>query len=510
MAETTVKVGSRTLKLSNLQKVLYPGGPFTKGQVIDYYRRISPVLLPHFKNRPVTLVRYPDGVFGESFFEKDAPGFTPEWVKTFPVPRSQGGDINYILINDLPTLIWVANLAALELHPFLHRVPQLEVPTQVVFDLDPGEGMDILACIEVAFLLKEAFGKLGLECFPKVSGSKGLQLYIPLNSTVSYEAVQGFARTVAQVFARERPDLVVADMSKALRKGKVFIDWSQNVEKKTTVGVYSLRAKRGVPLVSLPVKWTELKQAQKKADAESLMFSPQKALARMKRLGDLFEPVLKLKQKLPMTTEAEPAKPAKAGAPRSLAPYAAKRDFAKTREPAPAAPRRSAQGSRRRFVVQKHAASHLHYDFRLEMNDVLKSWAIPKGVPLLRGYKKSAFETEDHPLDYIDFEGIIPQGQYGGGTVMVWDIGTYEVMDGNYFKGELKIFMKGKKLVGEWFLKRLRTDDNGKSTWLIIKTGQDAKAISARKLDRSVVTGRTMEEIAEQKSATWQSNRIAA
>ena len=367
--------------VSDPEKVLYPAGKFTKRDVIAYYQRVARFLLPHFRNRPVTLKRYPHGVHGEAFYEKDAPGFTPEWVKTFPVPRREGGpNIDYILINDVATLTWAASMAALELHPFLHRVPKIEQPTHVVFDLDPGEGANIFNCAQVAFLLRELLSKLHLKSFAKVSGSKGIQLYVPLNTPVTYDATQPFARAIAELLEREHRNLVVSEMAKNLRSGKVFIDWSQNADHKTTVGVYSLRAKRPRPYISMPVKWEELNKAIQKQHAEFLEFTPDVALQRLKRVGDLFAPVLKLKQKLPKEFAYLTSVESK-NRPRSLQAYNAKRNFARTTEPTPDLPRRSTQGSRRRFVVQKHAASHLHYDLRLEMHDILKSWAVPKAVP---------------------------------------------------------------------------------------------------------------------------------
>lgn len=285
---------SRELAITNPEKVLYPAGRFTKAQVVDYYVRVSRWLLPHLKNRPVTLKRFPNGVRGEFFYEKDAPSFTPEWVKTFPVPRHEGGPaINYILINDAKTLAWTANIAALELHPFLHRAPRIEQPTAIVFDLDAGEGADILRCCEVALLLRALFDGLKLKSFAKVSGSKGIQVYVPLNTPTTYDVTHPFARSVAEALARERPQLIVAEMSKNLRVGKVFVDWSQNADHKTTVGIYSLRAKRDRPYVSMPVKWSEIE----KADPDALYFTPDEALTRLRKVGDLFEPVLKLKQK---------------------------------------------------------------------------------------------------------------------------------------------------------------------------------------------------------------------
>jgi bifunctional non-homologous end joining protein LigD len=442
-------VDGREIPLTNLEKVLYPGNGWTKAQIIDYYIQVAPYLLPHLKDRPVTLKRYPDGVAGEFFYEKDAPGFTPEWVKTFPVPRRAGGpDIQYILINDLPTLVWCANAASLELHPFLHRVPEISKPTSLVFDFDPGEGADVLACARVAFLLKDALSRLGLETFVKVSGSKGIQVYAPLNSAVTYDQTQPFARSLAEFFAQEHPAQIVAEMAKSERHGKVFVDWSQNSDFKTTVGVYSLRAKLHHPFVSCPVTWDELKTAVQKRKPGLLFFNPETTLKRLDSLGDLFAPVLTLQQSLPDFAMAQ-AKPRTTSTKHALGEYARKRNFSQTTEPAPQLPRASAQGSRRRFVVQKHAASHLHYDFRLEMHGVLKSWAVPKGVPYEQSQNRLAMATEDHPIEYLDFEGTIPHSQYGGGTVMVWDIGTYEVIEGNYYKGRLRIHLNGKKLKGE-------------------------------------------------------------
>jgi len=294
-----LEIEGRKVPVSNLDKLMYPVDGITKGDVINYYVRVSTHLLPHFKDRPVTLIRYPDGVAGEHFYEKHAPAFTPDWVQTVDVPRRAGGTpIRYILINDLPTLVWCVNLAAIELHPFLHRVPHLDRPTSVVFDLDPGEGAEILDCAEVAFQLKALLETWRLQAFPKVSGSRGLQVYVPLNSPVTYAATQPFAKSIAERMAREHPDRIVAEMSKSIRTGKVFIDWSQNSDFKTTVGVYSLRAKRAHPFVSMPITWEALERALKKKNHEGLYFKPQAALAHFKKVGDLFAPVLKLKQTL--------------------------------------------------------------------------------------------------------------------------------------------------------------------------------------------------------------------
>ncbi|MGH7768375.1 MAG: non-homologous end-joining DNA ligase [Candidatus Binatia bacterium] len=508
--KNVVEIEGRRLELSNLDKVLYPSG-FTKGQVIDYYTRIAPFILPHLKDRPMTLKRFPDGVRSEHFYEKNAPSFTPDWVKTFPIPReSRGTMINYILINDLPTLVWSANLANLEMHPFLSRVPDIDVPTMVVFDLDPGAGANILNSCEAAFLVKDLLERLQLKSFVKVSGSKGIHLHVPLNTRITYETTQPFARSIAESLENEHPASIVSEMAIAKRKGKVFIDWSQNSRYKSTVAVYSLRAKHDRPYVAMPVTWRELASALKKKDPSALFFEPEQALKRAKKSGDLFAPVATLKQTLPKPFldlgNGAPAETSPSAA-HALETYRQKRDFTKTPEPPPSIPQPSRQGGRRLYVIQKHAASHLHYDLRLEIGGTLKSWAVPKGPPLEPGEKRLAMATEDHPMDYARFEGIIPKGEYGGGTVMVWDIGTYELIDGNYWKGKLHIFIDGKKLKGEWVLTRKDDHDGKRNAWLMIKVGDSRKRLPEGKENASALTGRSMEEIAAAKDAVWHSNR---
>jgi bifunctional non-homologous end joining protein LigD len=295
----TLKVGSRTLEVSNLNKVLYPAVGFTKGQVIDYYARIAPVLLPHLKDRPLTMKRYPNGVDREFFYEKRCPSHRPSWVRTAHI-WSEGNDdyVDYCLINDLPSLVWAANLADIELHTSLAKAQNRQRPTMLVFDLDPGPPATIVECARVAFWLKEVLDAFKLQVFAKTSGSKGLQLYIPLNTPVTYDQTKPFALALAQRMEREHPRDVVSKMQKNLRTGKVFIDWSQNDDHKTTICVYSLRAKDH-PTVSTPVTWEEVDAVREKKKPELLVFTSDDAIERAEKHGDLFEPVLKLKQKLP-------------------------------------------------------------------------------------------------------------------------------------------------------------------------------------------------------------------
>jgi bifunctional non-homologous end joining protein LigD len=294
----TLEVDGAKVDVTNLDKIFYPKTGFTKGEVIDYYVRISSVLLPHLKQRPITLKRYPDGVEGFFFYEKKCPEHRPKWVKTTKVAKSEGGEINYCVINDLPSLIWAANLADLELHTFLHKAPAILRPTAIAFDLDPGPPADIVLCCKVGLWLKGLFSALGMESFAKTSGSKGLQIYVPINSAVTYEKTKAFSHAIAELLESQSPETVVSNMQKSRRSGKVLVDWSQNDDHKTTVSVYSLRAKES-PTVSTPVTWEEVDETVRKGSATALSFVSKDVLKRVEKMGDLFAPVLTLKQKLP-------------------------------------------------------------------------------------------------------------------------------------------------------------------------------------------------------------------
>lgn len=296
--KATLEVEGEKVDVSNLDKVFYPKTGFTKGQVIDYYIRVSTVLLPHLKDRAISLKRYPDGVEGFFFYEKQCPSHRPKWVQTTKVTKTEGGAIDYCVMNDLPSLVWAANLADLEIHTFLHRGRSINRPTALAFDLDPGAPADIVQCCQVGLWLRKLFDSLGLQSFPKTSGSKGLQIYVPLNTAVTYERTKPFAHAVALLLEKQHPELVVSRMQKVLRKGKVLVDWSQNDDKKTTINVYSLRA-REKPTASTPVTWEEVAATVKKKSASLLTFESEEVLRRVEKYGDLFAPVLTLKQKLP-------------------------------------------------------------------------------------------------------------------------------------------------------------------------------------------------------------------
>jgi bifunctional non-homologous end joining protein LigD len=293
-----LEVEGHRVPISNFDKVLYPETGFTKGDVIQYYLDIGPVLLPHLKNRALTMKRYPDGVGKFFFYEKNCPDYRPKWVRTAPIySHGRGATMHYCLANNLASLVWMGGLADLELHTSLARTPAVEKPTMMVFDLDPGEGAHAVHCSEVAFWLKEKLHAIGLEAFPKTSGSKGIQIYVPLNTPVTFDQTKAAARQLGDAIVAEHPDATVTKMLKTLRKNKVLIDWSQNDEHKTTVCVYSLRA-TPKPQVSTPLTWAELERLWRRGDPDAYRFSPDDLRARVKKHGDLFESVLTMKQKL--------------------------------------------------------------------------------------------------------------------------------------------------------------------------------------------------------------------
>jgi bifunctional non-homologous end joining protein LigD len=346
-------------------------------------------------------------------------------------------------------------------------------------------------------------GDFGLESLAKVSGSKGIQVYVPLNSSIIYGLTQSFAKAVAELLEQRNPRLIVSRMPKVFRAKKVFIDWSQNAIFKTTVGVYSLRAKSHKPYVSVPVGWDELRLAFEQSSADNLYFEPARTLKRVEQLGDLFAPLLSKVQTLP----GEVLKYFKKTTTKTtdkLEAYVDKRN-SRTSERKPDRLSRSSQGGRRRFVIQKHAANQIHYDFRLEMHGVLKSWAVPKGPPPFKQEEKRlAIIAEDRPIEYLDFEGVIPRRQYGSGTVMVWDIGSYELIEGNYYKGFLRIHLEGSKLKGEWCLQRSAGEKREK--WEIEKTNGSMRAISRIRDDQSALSSRSMGEIRDAGDSPWGSN----
>ena len=532
-----VEVDGRAIELTNLGKVLYPSSGTTKADVIDYYARVADVMLPHIRNRALTLKRYPDGVTGPFFYEKACPAYRPPWMKTVSTPRtSRPGKLTYCVITDRPSLVWVANLASIEIHTLLSTDENVQRPTMIAFDLDPGEGTTRLDCAWAALELRTLLQSVGLTSFPKSSGKKGLHVYVPLNTPVTFEDTKSFAHAIALALEKLHADRIVSNMRKELRRGKVFIDWSQNDDHKTTVAPYSLRA-GDQPNASAPLTWDEVERALKKKAPDALMFSAEQTLARVKKYGDLFEPVLSLTQELPSlkggtlepraarkpatrTVKREaPKKPSKEKPGRLLKRYQSMRNFSVTPEPSGAEPIQRQKSGEPMFVIQKHDASHLHYDFRLETDGVLKSWAVPKGPSTQPSVRRLAMMTEDHPLSYGGFEGVIPEGEYGGGPVMVWDTGTFVNLTEHKGKklslaagiarGHIDFWLKGKKLNGGWTL--VRTGGENRK-WLLIKlrdSGVNYPPDPVASRPDSALTGRSIQKIAaDRKSRVWHSNRV--
>lgn len=397
-----VRVGGRELTVSNLDKVLYPATGTTKADVMRYYQAVADVLVPQVRRRPVTRKRWPEGVDKQSFFRKDLEGSAPAWVPTGTIQHTTSVNA-YPLIDGSATLAWLSQVAALELHTPQWRFGadgKPQNPDRLVLDLDPGPGIELHDTAEVALMCREILEDMGLTCVPVTSGSKGIHLYAGLDGTSDAIAVTNVAKTLAQHLQRAHPDRITATMAKAERTGRVFIDWSQNNGKKTTISPYSLRGKAR-PTVAAPRTWDEI------ADPHLAQLELDEVIARVE---DGLDPIADL---------------GAAGEDR-LTAYRSMRDKSKTGEPVPdAAP--APRAGEPIFVIGEHDASHLHWDFRLEHDGVLVSWAVPKGPPLDTDVNRLAVQTEDHPIEYAEFEGTIPKGQYGAGTVKIWDIGTCEI-----------------------------------------------------------------------------------
>jgi len=425
------------VKLTNADKVLYPATGTTKENVFDYYTRIAQVMLPHIAGRPATRKRWPNGVEEPSFFEKQLASSAPDWLPRASVTH-RSGTTTYPIIDSLDGLAWIGQQAALEVH-----VPQWRFvaewtrsgaeelkpgpATRLVFDLDPGEGVTMAQLADVARAVRDLIADIGLNTFPLTSGSKGLHLYTPLAEPVSSRGATVLAKRVAQQLEKTMPKLVTSTMTKSLRAGKVFLDWSQNSGSKTTVAPYSLRG-REHPTVAAPRSWEELD------DPGLSQLRYDEVLARVARDGDLLAPL-----------------DADAPRPDRLSKYRRMRDASKTPEPVPAGKSvKPASGQDNTFVIQEHHARRLHYDFRLERDGVLVSWAVPKNLPETTSVNHLAVHTEDHPLEYGTFEGVIPKGEYGAGKVIIWDSGTYDTE--KFRDDEVIVNLHGSRISGRYAL----------------------------------------------------------
>ncbi|MCK0089524.1 ATP-dependent DNA ligase [Rhodococcus sp. F64268] len=448
----TRTIGDRRITLTNLDKVLYPRTGTTKGEVIDYYVAVAEVMLPHVVDRPGTRKRWPNGVAEPAFFEKNLAPHAPSWLDRRTVHHKQRS-VTYPVFDSVAGMAWLGQQAALELH-----VPQWRFAgsapgpaTRLVFDLDPGPGAGLAQCAQVARHVRDMVAELGWQTYPVTSGSKGLHLYVPLDRQLASGGASTVARQVATNLATLHPDLVTATMAKAVRGGKVFVDWSQNNAAKTTVAPYSLRG-RDEPWVAAPRSWAELDDP----DLRQLTFD--EVLERIVEHGDLLEGLDPASGDLRLGTDDNTANDA-------LADYRRKRNAARTPEPVPSAI--TATGNDDRFVIQEHHARRLHYDLRLERDGVLASWAVPKNLPEDAGRNHLAVRTEDHPLEYLDFHGTIPSGEYGAGTMTVWDTGTYDTE--KWRDDEVIVRLHGEKVEGRYAF--IRTE---KDQWLAHRMKQQS------------------------------------
>lgn len=451
-----MQVEGRRLRLSNLDKVLYPRTGTTKGEVIDYFSRIAPLMLPHLDRRPVTRKRWPEGVDKPDFFAKDLERGAPSWLPRMPIDHSTGAK-DYPLVEEVASLVYLAQVASLELHVPQWRFTDLGergAPDRLVLDLDPGPGVGLAECAVVARWVREILSGMGMELFPVTSGSKGIHLYAPLAGAQTSDQASALAKELARALEADHPDLVISQMTRSARAGKVFLDWSQNNGSKTTIAPYSLRG-RDEPTVAAPRTWDELD------DPHLRHLRLDEMLDRAAEVGDLLAPLA-------------PARTA------PLAPYLAKRSADRTPEPMPAAVSTGAgdaAGGNPRFVIQEHHARRLHYDLRLERDGVLISWAVPRGIPESADRNHLAVMTEPHPMEYLTFAGEIPAGEYGAGTMSIWDTGVYDLE--KWRDDEIIFTLRGTAggAAADARLVLIRTSGDGeKSQWLLHRMKTDAAA----------------------------------
>jgi len=501
-----VSVGGHRIRLTNLEKVLYPETGTTKGDVIDYYARIADVLIPHAANRPATRKRWVHGVGtaddpGDMFFQKNLDDSTPAWVRRRSI-QHRGHANDYPLVNDVATLTWLGQIAALEIHVPQWRFGRTGVqknPDRMVLDLDPGAGAGLAECVEVARIARAILQGMGLAPLPVTSGSKGIHLYTPLDGRQTSSEVSAVAHELARAIEADHPDLAVSDMRKTLREGRVLVDWSQNNENKTTITPYSLRG-RLRPTVAAPRTWEELEEP----DFRQLEY--EEVLARVAAEGDLLaplgasriaalEPTTERMSHFTRTGDESGAPPEPSSAPSSappsasgedrLARYRRMRTQGKTPEPVPDEAPTPSNGLS--FVIQEHHARRLHWDFRLEHDGVLVSWALPKGVPTESDKNHLAVQTEDHPIEYGSFEGEIPHGEYGAGHVEIWDAGSYELekwRDGE----EVIVMLHGEKHGShKYALIHTGRGEKDENNWLIHLMGDEAAPHRLRRSARGTL-----------------------
>ncbi|MEX2540071.1 MAG: non-homologous end-joining DNA ligase [Actinomycetota bacterium] len=461
--------GDRRVRLSNLDKVFWPDQGYTKGDLLAYYYNVAAMILPHLAGRPLTMKRMPDGVTGHEFYEKNAPSHTPDWVPRCKVPsgESESGGIDFLMVDDVAGLLYVVNLGCIEFHPLHSRCSRIDLPDYLFFDLDPHPPIDFSDTVAVAHHVGSALDALDLPWYAKTSGRNGMQIYVPLLHGPTYEHVRAFVGAVGRIIRNADPGRVTMEHQKPKRAGKVFIDHNMNRMGANIAGVYSLRP-RPEATVSTPLTREEIAEGEVRPEHFTMLNIHE----RLAKKGDLFagmlEPGIDLRPTLqalglpgPETVEDPPDPEAVRS---RLATYDAKRDFSATPEPAGGGVTQPGN----RFVIQKHAAQRagLHYDLRLERNGTLVSWAVRRGLPIIAGEKHFAAKTEDHPIAYLDFEAWIPQGEYGGGEMRIFDRGTYEAPE--WEDGKMTIRLNGERVRGEYHLVRT------KQGWLIFLSKRSA------------------------------------
>jgi len=469
-----VQVGKRKIELSNLEKVLFPENHILKAELIEYYLKIAPTILAHIKGRPLSLVRYPDGIYGEKFYQKNRPEWAPEWIEYVTLGEEAK---DYILATEEASLVWLANLACIELHQMHSHQPHYDRPDYFVFDIDPPEGHPFIAVVEIALALRDHIESFGYHPFVKTTGGKGLHILAPIEPKWDFHTAFEAAQDIAKPFVEAHSKTTTLHIKKEARKGKVLVDIYRNRNGQSIVSPYSVRGRVGGP-VSMPLGWDQLAGVRDPA-----VFTMQAALAQMLSDGDAwagmaaYAGALHTQRKSIKTVKKTLPPSRKHKTPEALESYEKKRSFDKTPEPRPTVPHRGgieggvAMGEGNAFVVHRHHASRLHYDLRLERDGTLKSWAVPKGLPQRPGIKRLAVATEDHPLEYLNFDGTIPKGQYGGGEMWIFVQGKFDITkqkkDGFYFRlhsRELNAEYRMYQTRGnEWLLERV---DKPQVDWL--------------------------------------------
>ena len=464
-----VQIGKQKLKLTNLSKVIYPEAQIVKAEIIEYYLKIAPILLNHLKYRPLSLIRYPDGIQAHQFFQKDRPDWAPEWIKSVLIGKNDPKD--YMYLTDEASVVWLANLACLELHIMQITHFELDKPDHFIFDLDPSVGTSFKNVKELAFLIREHLLQFNYHPFIKTSGGKGFHIFVPIDAKWDHKTVFEATQEVAKAMVQKYPGLATLKMKKEARGDKILVDIYRNRASQTVVAPYSMRGKPGAP-ISMPITWEELEEIE-----SAQAYTIRNVFEVLAERDDIWEGFASYSSPLHTTQKTFTAPKSMDPNPHYKTPgqlekYAAKRDFEATPEPSPEV----VAGSNNQFVVHRHHATRLHYDLRLEKDGVLLSWAVPRGMPPRPGIKRLAVQTEDHPMKYLTFEGEIPKGEYGGGKMWMFYTGKYQITkekkDGFYFK------LSSPQVTGEYRMHNTKAKE-----WLLERVDNPKFDIQSKKMD---------------------------